>query len=552
MKLGPDERLSALLLFVFFWCLFSCLSPAYGTTVRYALVIGNNRGIDAEGKQPFPALAHAETEALRLRDQLVRYAHFDNSSRRTMLLLGATRAQIRAAVATIAEQKAQDQKELGLASSLFLFYFTGHGSQKNLLLEDGPMSTNELAEIFQTIKADFTIGAFDACFSGSLDPDSLREKGLGNDPGLDLFRELPEEVLTAKGSIWFLSSGPSQLSYEDEKLGSVFTHFFTEALEHADLDGPGITLDRLWNYVQRNTVAYTTKRNRPQVPRQFVARLQSTGPMYFSFPLKRSATLELAESVRGRFLLNYAEGTLSEVIHKRKGIRRQMAVYPGQARLLTMKGGQVMDSKEVELRPNTRLVLHSIKDAQISTRLGHSARSLWQQTTDTQTLQATAIGPGASWQLGTSYGLRLGSRDSADVRHTALIELRLDHGSFIASAGLGYGQQSRTFENWSFTTHAALMHLRAGYGIELGPTRLATTVGWSLARLFQSYDNDESRSGWSTGPELRLGLLFPVDARIAFEAFVSGGSQWTLGAGNSSGYRWIPHYGGGLATYLRF
>ena len=66
-----------------------------------------------------------------------------------------------------------------------------------------------------------------------------------------MIRDLPSEVLSANGSIWYVSSGSGQPSYEDDQLGGVFTHFFIEALEKAEQDGPGITLERIWQYVRK-------------------------------------------------------------------------------------------------------------------------------------------------------------------------------------------------------------------------------------------------------------------------------------------------------------
>ena len=46
-------------------CLILLFQSAFarGVTMRYALVIGNNIGVDEDGTQPFPALMHAEQEA---------------------------------------------------------------------------------------------------------------------------------------------------------------------------------------------------------------------------------------------------------------------------------------------------------------------------------------------------------------------------------------------------------------------------------------------------------------------------------------------------------
>jgi hypothetical protein len=37
-------------------------SHCQAVTIRYAIIIGNNIGVDADGMQPFPPLLHAERE----------------------------------------------------------------------------------------------------------------------------------------------------------------------------------------------------------------------------------------------------------------------------------------------------------------------------------------------------------------------------------------------------------------------------------------------------------------------------------------------------------
>src|SRR6185503_17838489 len=102
----------------------------------------------------------------------------------------------------------------------------------------------------------------------------LKGKGVRPTPGLNIFRELPEDNLAAEGSMWFVSSAPTEASYEDTELGGVFTHYFIEALEHADSYGPGITVDGIWRYASTNTVRYTTSKDRKQTPQEVVTRLK--------------------------------------------------------------------------------------------------------------------------------------------------------------------------------------------------------------------------------------------------------------------------------------
>jgi hypothetical protein len=175
-------------------------------------------------------------------------------------------------------------------------------------------------------------------------------------PGLNLFRALPKDMLSARGNVWLVSSSPTQVSYEDQRLGGVFTHFFLEALERAEPDGPGITLERIWNYARSETVIYTTARDRPQTPKQIVSKLESSAPIYFSFPSARDARPVLSASVRGRFLLAYQGGHVSELIEKQEGETVALDVYPGRARLLFVAPeGRTEHELELRSRSVTRI-----------------------------------------------------------------------------------------------------------------------------------------------------------------------------------------------------
>src|SRR5688572_24749780 len=299
--------------------LLAASSPAYAVTLRYAAVIGVDVGVDPKSG-PLPSLMHAEREASRLHAKLLECCNFDPSADRTVLLLRPTRAGLRDAIGRLRRQMEQDRRLYGEIETLFALFFTGHGLDGRVLLADGALSKEELGGIFREVDADLTLGVFDACYSASLDPGSLKAKGLRPTPGINVLRELPQEVLGAEGSVWFVSSGPEEESYEDRELGGVFTHYLIEALEHAEADGPGIPLDNIWNYVQAKTKSHTAARARPQHPQRIISKMRERSSIYFSFPSPRDAVLALGKAVQGTFLLTYAGGQLSERIEKKEGV----------------------------------------------------------------------------------------------------------------------------------------------------------------------------------------------------------------------------------------
>lgn len=129
------------------------VSPATGEaiTLRYALVVGSNIGVDADAG-PLPRLEHAEREAAALRDGLVRLASFDASGDRTLLLLGPSRGELERGVDSLAARIEADRREIEGAHILFAFFFTGHGLNERLLLRDGSVAARDLTRWLERVK----------------------------------------------------------------------------------------------------------------------------------------------------------------------------------------------------------------------------------------------------------------------------------------------------------------------------------------------------------------------------------------------------------------
>jgi hypothetical protein len=506
-------------------------------------------GVDADGKQPFAELRHAEEEARILCDRLSNLSNFDASAQRTRLITGATREEIKAAIGSLAAQKKADQKMLGHIDTIFLFYFTGHGLEGRLLLQDGPLGAAELGGLLKSVGADFTVGVFDACNSGSLSP-----KGILPTPGLNLFRELPEEVLAAEGSIWYVSSAPGQASYEDDQLGGIFTHFFIEALERAEPAGPGITLDRIWDYTRQHTVQYTAERNRRQVPQQHIANLTASAPIYFSFPKKRDATLVFSEGITGQFALSYAGGQLTELVSKTAGKRKDLAVYPGKAQLALLGKGKLVGISEITLTSGQALVLSTAPEAiSPDPALGERSLTLWEKGAGGQTLIAKAAGPGVSLLGGAGYAYDLGPEDMLIPSHGLSAKLRLDYARIWSALSLNYGFGNRDLESWSYRVDAVGGELSGGYQYPLSRLfNLNAGIAAGAARLWQKYGDDTRREGWQIEPSVKLGALYhQAGLPFAIEITVSAGPAWSPGTGADADYFWYFKGNAGLSIYYR-
>ncbi len=529
---------------------------ANAVALRYALIIGNNIGVDGEGKQPFPPLYYAEQEAAALKKKLVSLSNFDASPKRTRLLVGATRYQVKAALESLIRQKRQDGALVGKTETLFLFYFTGHGLAGELLLEDGPLTADEVGDMFRELDADFSVGIFDACYSGSLEKEALKSKGVRATPGLNLFREMPEEVLSAQGRIWYVSSGPGQASYEDENIGGVFTHFFIKGLEEAPLDGPGITLDRIWHYARKNTVDYTAARNREQVPEQFIAKLKASAPIYFSFPVERDATLVLSKSVSGRFALSYADGHLTEIVNKPKGKERKLAVYPGQARLLLIETGRNRTLKEFTLKRGEEVVIHHMPEEAPSPAIGRRSVSLWEKGIGLEKpITASTIESGVSTLIGASYDFRACPKGALFPVHGGSLNVHLAYARLSMGLRVGYGHDRHTFGSgsqgtWDYTAHSLTGDGRVGAGFDIKRLRLSVGALLGFAHFWQKYGDGLDRTGWALQPGAFFSVLFPNVGRLVGELLLHGGPVRTLGIAMNEDYLWS--FAGGASLIIHF
>ncbi len=503
---------------------------SFAVTLRYAVVVGNN---ESEGS-PLPALAHAEAEARSLADALQRFAGFPPE--RIVLLAGPTRASLLRAAAQVAQWRAADVARIPDANTLFTFAYTGHGLRGQLLLADGPLSQDELGAVFRDVGADFSLGVFDACYAGSLTGGLEGKGGIVTTPGINLFEQLPTDVLMAEGRMWFVSSGPDELSFEDSRIGGVFTHYFIEALSRAPRDGPGISLDRIWSYSRNHTVKHTEERGQAQKPRM-TARVEGEAFPTFSFPVARSARLEFHPDVAGDFVLSYADGAVSQLITKPRGETLGVAVFPGSARLVHVDEGTVLVSQPLELAEGTTLI--GPGDTELAPAgLGRRAHTLFRKGgVDSVSLDATTVQPYTSVGLGAAYSFS--PRPAAELapEHSAQIVLRLDWLDLIGALSVGYGHAAQRFDSWGFRLDALTTDLDVGYGWDLGPVRVGLMGRIGADLLMQGYDDGQSRTSWAISTGALATVVVPTTAIVHATVSVGGGVRITPGVGVDQRHR---------------
>ena len=526
--------------------------PAAGMTLRYALIIGNNIGMDSDHKAPFPPLAHAEQEAARIKKALTTSANFDTSDKRTRLLTGATTTQVKAAFEALSRQKREDQTLFGPVDTIFLLYFTGHGLEKRLLLEDGPLSSFELTRLFNTFGADFSIGIFDACHVGSFES-ILTEKGIRATPEFNMLQELPGEVLAAKGSVWYLSSGKGQASYEDSQIGGVFTHFFLESLNNAHRDGPGITLESIWKYVRDHTAEYAASRHRTQIPEQVIYNFRSNASVYFAFPVPRTATLMLTEAIGGRFALVYADSHLTEVFEKKVGRSLRLAVYPGRARLVLLDSVAARRSEHpIRLPEAGTLIIHTLPETPPAPAIGERSTVLFTKGAAVQApIAGMRIEPGASLLMGARGAFSYTAEEMLSPRYRFALPFRLDLRRIFSDISLVYGADRRQYTSWGYSARMVGGNVGGGFALDFSSIRLNLRMAVAFSHIWQSFEDHTRRSGWQYHPTAGVSVLYPRRGRFFAELFVDVGPLYSPGAGVDAEGSWIAAGGAGLSLFYR-
>lgn len=499
-----------------------------GSNVRYALVIGSNRGVTETGE--LEPLQHAERDATALAAQLVALGNFQPN--RVELVTGGGRKAILAAADRLIARHQKDQAELGALPTLFTLFFTGHGTAGKLLTADHPLDGADLADIFTKMDSQLTLTFVDACYAGSLDVEALKAKGATPTPGFNPITELPKEVLESEGAMWFVSSQAGELSYEDKTYGGLFTHFLLEGFTQAPQDGIGVSLENLWEYARQRTSTFAAKNGRAQNPEKIVRRLKSRAPIYLSFPTQRTAALIFDAAIEGTFLVQYEQAALVENIVKPAGQPLEVRTYDGDVVLTRLGGG----GPSV---PNQRLTL--ARGARVTVRSGDAAKGAVAagftetpirtkggstELSFTERAPQTVFGVGAAYRATWIAGSVLGST------HAAGAGLQFARGPIGVSANITAGETGESFAAWSYRLRQIAVDAFAGYGFDLGGLRLDVELGGGPRWWNVSYTDGTRRDplgGWA-GAAVRLSLGLPrLDPWLLIQVRAGLGAQIAQG-----------------------
>jgi hypothetical protein len=459
---------------------------------RFALVIGNNRGLDRTR-----TLRYAERDAARVAGVLTELC--DVGGAHLELLTAARPAQVLQAVGRISAGMAAVELESGAPSVLYVF-FSGHSDGVDLEMGEERLAFAQLREALDATPADLKIVIVDSCRSGAFTGD----KGGTPAPAFDVRLV---DTLDANGTAVITSASAAEAAQESEPVqGSFFTHHLLSGLQGAaDRNNDGrVTLSEVYEYAYHKTVTGSLLTLRgPQHP-SFDFSLTGRGDVVLADLARGVAALRFTGPAQGVFwVIDDASETVLAEVDKPPDTERRLALPRGRYLVAQRRGGQVLVQAVALDRGDEVAVLPermTARDLDLLAVKGHAR-------------------PPSSLEVFAHYGLSSGSFHTLGVLHQANLGLRVDAGRFtflprlvygdtsIDSGGLRYRVQQVGVESYALV-RVDLQRLDLFYGLDLGGS-------WSRQLLV----NGETRSGAGLVAGAVVGLGLPLWSRLALHVF---------------------------------
>lgn len=298
---------------------------------RWALILGNNRGLADDGPLKF-----AQRDAERIESALLAVGGF--ARERVVTLNGGD--------ATVAKMALNGLEAAIIAADepgavLFVFY-SGHADAVALRLAGTTWPIDELTRAIKNSKAPTRVVVLDACRSGAV----TRVKGGVAGPSFAI--ALDDQMVTQGTAVLASTAAGEDALESDELQASFFTHHFVSALHGAaDGDGDGrVTVSEAFQYASEHTLASTASTMAgPQHP-TYRLELGGRHELVLSRPGLLDKALGIVElSAKGAWILRRADRNrviVGEVVVT--GPPRRIAVTPGAYRLTRRTEGFVAET----------------------------------------------------------------------------------------------------------------------------------------------------------------------------------------------------------------
>jgi len=293
------------------WLLLA--DPASGAEAarRYALLVGAN-----DGGNDRVTLRYAHSDAQAMGDVLTELGGVDPGDR--TVLLDPNAMELRQALTQLADAVATAPHRAEI-----IFYYSGHSDAEGLMLGGEHFSYAELRRSLEELPSDVKVAVLDSCSSGAL----IRSKG-----GRRIKNFLDDESNEVAGFSYITSSSADEVSQEADQIGgSFFTHSLTTGMRGAaDQSGDGrVTLDEAYSFAYETTLARTERTVYGPQHANREHYLSGKGNVVLTDLHLTSASLVLAEELKGRALVRDEDGDLVAELIKPGGRMIELGLGAG-------------------------------------------------------------------------------------------------------------------------------------------------------------------------------------------------------------------------------
>ena len=465
---------------------------------RIAIVVGNNEA--GRGLEP---LRYAEQDAVSVKRVLTDLAGVGT----TVTLLAEQPEALRQVFAEVAKQV-----EPGGDPVTLFFFYSGHADDHALLMRGGRFEFTELRRSLAGLPVELFVAVIDACQSGAL----ARAKGGSSVPLVNL--DLYEDEKSQKGGVFITSGSVGEAAQESDDIGSsFFTHYLLSALRGAadDSGDRRVSLEEAYRFAYTQTLDRTRMSLLgPQHP-SWEVNIHGQGQLVLTWLTPEKSYFVLSEAASGRWMFrDMATAQVSAEVYKQGGKPLRVAVDPGAYEVIRVEADHI-EHQELRLDAGRELDVDAGRMVSAPLALlrgkgpGEPPRSI-----------------GVSYRAGSGYLREAAPSHGISARLTLLSAGRL---SLTARASFGESSYVRRDQ-----ISVALTEIGGALGAEVA------LIESERARFFASLDLDlraalqaaTARDGKTEllaapvfGPELRLGILFPMTSWAALSVAAGGAAR---------------------------
>jgi hypothetical protein len=466
---------------------------AHAQVVKYAVVAGNNRGVERSA-----ALRYAERDAERFAEVLADVGGFDRE--KMTLLSGASVREFRAALArTDAEIRAA---ALPPARTMVLLYFSGHADGVNLELGSDLVPFSDIRKWIESVPAGIKIAFIDSCLSGAL----TQVKGGRIGPSFDITLT---DQLDVNGTAIVTSSARGEHSQESHDLGGSFftTYLISGFRGAADSNGDGkVTLAEVYQYAFGKTAAATARTVAGVQHPTYDFKIAGKGEVVLSTVAEARAALLFGPDCAGSFMVIDAQkGEVAAELSKQEGSRRVIALRPGEY-VVAQQRDAAFYSQTVALEAGAR--------AEVDPGAMEKGR----------TLAALAKGNSkrrSGWEVVAGYGITSGLLSSIGAASQGVVGVRTNLGPVSVLPRFSYSQAKVDDAriNMHYFMHMFSLESYVAWRFELPYLDLLAGANVGAGYNRQKYTNQTEYDATTFVYGPAAGLDVPIGAGFSAQTF---------------------------------